>query len=287
MLCSISDIYDAMRSQRAYQQAFPTERIIAVLKRNDGTQFDQHLVRRFVQLLGIYPPGNLVRLSTGEVAVVARVHAPDPYRPGCVLFDGRGRRLDLPFERNLWEPARAGDEPDSVVSPVDPADYAIDPLNFLRRERRDHVGSVPHTPCRRALPRRRLHLAGAAHGGDPVSSPDRLVAELRLAQVAALMLAACAAAYLGFAATHEHVPGAGLDVALALGFGLVAASTIVRDPRQALTMVALAFAAHAVLDVAHRPGVLPEGVVPRWYSVGCAIFNVYIGAVAYWPMLRR
>jgi putative nucleotidyltransferase with HDIG domain len=132
MLCSISDIYDAMRSQRSYQQAFPTERIIAVLKRNDGTQFDQHLVRRFVQLLGIYPPGNLVRLSTGEVAVVARVHAPDPYRPRVrVLFDGTGRRLDLPFERNLWEPARAGAEPDSVVSPVDPAEYSIDPLNFL------------------------------------------------------------------------------------------------------------------------------------------------------------
>ena len=37
MLCSISDIYDAMRSQRTYQQAFPTDRILAVLKRNDGT----------------------------------------------------------------------------------------------------------------------------------------------------------------------------------------------------------------------------------------------------------
>jgi hypothetical protein len=121
----------------------------------------------------------------------------------------------------------------------------------------------------------------------PVGSPDRLVAELRLAQVAALLLAACAAAYLGFAATHENVPGAGLDIALALGFGLLAASTIVRDPRQALTVVALAFAAHAVLDVAHRPGVLPEGLAPRWYSVGCAVFNVYIGAVAYWPILRR
>ena len=57
MLCSIADVYDAMRSQRAYQQAFPTDRILAVLKRNDGTQFDQHLVRRFVQLLGIYPAG--------------------------------------------------------------------------------------------------------------------------------------------------------------------------------------------------------------------------------------
>ena len=132
MLCSISDIYDAMRSQRAYQQAFPTERILAVLKRNDGTQFDQHLVRRFVQLLGIYPPGNLVRISTGEVAVVARVHAPDPYRPRVrVLFDASGRRLELPYERNLWEAAADGAPPASVIAPVDPAEFGIDPLNFL------------------------------------------------------------------------------------------------------------------------------------------------------------
>ena len=132
MLCSISDIYDAMRSQRAYQQAFPTERILAVLKRNDGTQFDQNLVRRFVQLLGIYPPGNLVRLSTGEVAVVARVHAPDPYRPRVrVLFNASGARLDLPYERNLWEPPHPGAAADSVLGPLDPAEFGIDPLNFL------------------------------------------------------------------------------------------------------------------------------------------------------------
>jgi putative nucleotidyltransferase with HDIG domain len=132
MLCSISDVYDAMRSQRTYQQAFPTDRILAVLKRNDGTQFDQNLVRRFVQLLGIYPPGNLVRLSTGEVAVVTRVHAPDPYRPRVrVLFDRTGARLDLPADRNLWEPARDGAPPEAVVSPVDPAEFGIDPLNFM------------------------------------------------------------------------------------------------------------------------------------------------------------
>ena len=65
-----------MRSQRVYQQAFPTDRILAVLQRNDGKQFDQHLVRRFVQLVGIYPVGNLVRLDTGEIAVVMK-----PMRP--------------------------------------------------------------------------------------------------------------------------------------------------------------------------------------------------------------
>ena len=135
MLCAISDVYDAMRSQRTYQQAYPTDRILAVLKRNEGAQLDQNLVRRFIQLLGIYPPGNMVRLSTGEVAVVLRVHAPDPHRPRVrVLFAGDGARLDLPFERNLWELQRdrsAEGTAETVLSPVDPADYDLDPLTFL------------------------------------------------------------------------------------------------------------------------------------------------------------
>jgi len=134
MLCAISDVYDAMRSQRTYQQAYPTDRILAVLKRNEGAQLDQNLVRRFVQLLGIYPPGNLVSLSTGEIAVVLRVHAPDPHRPRVrVLFGANGGRLELPFERNLWELQRDASEVklQTVLSPVDPADYDIDPLTFL------------------------------------------------------------------------------------------------------------------------------------------------------------
>jgi putative nucleotidyltransferase with HDIG domain len=131
MLCGIADVYDAMRSQRAYQQAHPTDRILAVLKRNDGTQFDQNLVRRFVQLLGIYPPGNLVRLTSGEVAVVTQAHAPDPHRPRVrVLISKDGTRLDLPYDRNLWEGAHATSH-DSIVAPVDPSEYDIDPLNYL------------------------------------------------------------------------------------------------------------------------------------------------------------
>ncbi len=121
----------------------------------------------------------------------------------------------------------------------------------------------------------------------PVASPQRLVAELRLAQLAALLLATTAGAYIGFAVSHENQPGSGIDVALAFGFFLVAATTLARDPRHALPIIALAFAAHALVDVAHRPGLLPVGVAPRWYAVACAVFDVYIGAVAYLPILRR
>ena len=121
----------------------------------------------------------------------------------------------------------------------------------------------------------------------PASSPERLIAELRLAQMAALLLTLSAGAYIGFAVVRENEPGVGLDVALAVGFLLVAAVTMLRDPRQALTIVAIAFVAHAVLDIAHRPGLLPEGLAPRWYAVGCAVYDVFMGAVCYLPVLRR
>jgi hypothetical protein len=132
MLCSIADVYDAMRSQRQYQQAFPTDRILAVLKRNDGQQFDQHLVRRFVQLLGIYPVGNFVRLNTGEVAVVRQIHAPDPYRPQVrVVYDKDGGRIEAPYDLNLWDSQPEAGVPSAVVAPLNPADYPLDPLTLV------------------------------------------------------------------------------------------------------------------------------------------------------------
>ncbi len=121
----------------------------------------------------------------------------------------------------------------------------------------------------------------------PVSSPDRLVAELRLAQIAALLLTLTAGAYLGLAAIHEARTGVGLDIALAAGFLILAGYTLTCDPRQALTLLAIGFAVHALLDIAHRPGVLPEDIAPGWYMIGCAVLNVVLGAFSYLPLLRR
>ena len=132
MLCSIADVYDAMRSQRAYQQAFPSDRIIQVMNRNDGEQFDQHLVRRFIQLLGIYPPGNLVRLDTGALAVVMAVHAPDPYRPRVKVISGpTGESLDTPYDLNLWEVPDESPTAKAVSASLDPSEHGIDPLTYL------------------------------------------------------------------------------------------------------------------------------------------------------------
>ena len=132
MLCSIADVYDAMRSQRKYQQAHPSDRVLEVLKRNDGQQFDQHLVRRFAQLVGIYPAGNAVRLDTGELAVVVTVYAPDPHRPHVrVVIDRAGGRVEHPYDVNLWEQQPGEGRPSGIATPIDPDELDIDPLTLL------------------------------------------------------------------------------------------------------------------------------------------------------------
>lgn len=132
-LCAIADVYDAMRSQRRYQQAFPSDRILEVLRRNDGRLFDQHLVRRFTQLVGIYPPGAIVRLESGDLAVVVKAHAPDPHRPQVrIVQRGSGEPVAPPRLVNLWEDqTAAAPMPGAIVAPVDPTGVGVDPLGLL------------------------------------------------------------------------------------------------------------------------------------------------------------
>lgn len=117
-------------------------------------------------------------------------------------------------------------------------------------------------------------------------SPDRLVAELRLAQYSALLLVLAASIYIGFALAHDEV-GAGFDIALATGFFLLAGVATTWEPRRALTLLAVAWAAHAAVDLAHAADVLPAATIPAWYPTACALYDVAVGALCYWPVLKR
>jgi len=133
-LCGIADIYDAMRSMRTYQKMYPSDRIMELMARNDGGQFDPHLVRRFIDLMGVYPPATIVRLTSGEVAVVVENDGPDPSRPTVrVLFDAAGERLEHAELRSLWraEAAGNGNEHVGIDTTLDPATYSLDPLSWL------------------------------------------------------------------------------------------------------------------------------------------------------------
>lgn len=66
---AICDVYDAVTSDRPYKDAWTPCEALTAMQGWKG-HFDPMLLDRFADSLGIYPVGTLVRLSTGEMAVV-------------------------------------------------------------------------------------------------------------------------------------------------------------------------------------------------------------------------
>ena len=92
MIVSIADVFDALRSNRPYRQGLATVRIRSIMGEQGNPAFNQALLKRFVNLMGLFPVGNLVRLNTDELAVVTAEHPTDPFRPQVkIVIDAIGR----------------------------------------------------------------------------------------------------------------------------------------------------------------------------------------------------
>lgn len=106
-ITSIVDAYDAITSQRCYSPAQSSDRALNILYANRGTQFDELLVVRFIESIGVYPPGVPVALSNGEIAVVIANNPQWRLLPRvAVVRNAEGcevpqRIVDLSAERHL------------------------------------------------------------------------------------------------------------------------------------------------------------------------------------------
>jgi putative nucleotidyltransferase with HDIG domain len=131
MVVSIADVFDALRSNRPYRQGLATARIRAIMGEQNNPAFNQPLLKRFVNLMGLFPVGNLVRLGTEELAVVTAEHPSDPFRPQVkIITNSKGELLEQPVLANTWEREFA-DHSRAVVEAVDPEPLGIDPLKYL------------------------------------------------------------------------------------------------------------------------------------------------------------
>ena len=115
---------------------------------------------------------------------------------------------------------------------------------------------------------------------DP-TEPARLIGELRFAHWMSATIAAVGGAWLGLAAARSEHFSSGVDLTIAIAMIVMGAWTLQRETRQALTMLCIAFLLHAIIDTAHRPGFLEAELAPRWFTLGCAAFNLLLSALCY------
>lgn len=124
-IIATADTYDAITTLRVYQHPVNPKVALNEMQKLVGTILDGAILGRFVEMMGNYPVGTLVRLDTNEVAVIYRPNPLDEDSPIVrVLIDGEGGRLGTPREQSLVE--RDGTRYASIVAVVDPLLKNID-----------------------------------------------------------------------------------------------------------------------------------------------------------------
>ncbi len=84
-IVAIAEAYDTMTINQPYRAAFSPSDAIQELYAQRGKQFDEDLVIRFIDSVGIFPPGSIVEMINQEVGIVLS-NTSDKLRPRVIMI---------------------------------------------------------------------------------------------------------------------------------------------------------------------------------------------------------
>jgi hypothetical protein len=104
---AITETYDDLTSDTPYREGDSNINAFRVLNSNGKKQFDAFLVTRFISVIGIFPPGSIVLMNSGESGVVVESHENHALSPSILLLrDAEGVPIE-PRLINLMEKPQA------------------------------------------------------------------------------------------------------------------------------------------------------------------------------------
>lgn len=95
-MAAICDVYDAVTSPRAHKDAWSPARALEWMT-SVPDQFDPQILTAFAGMIGIFPPGTMVRLQSGRLAIVLDDPDADPTKPPVCPFYCIITRRALPW----------------------------------------------------------------------------------------------------------------------------------------------------------------------------------------------
>ncbi len=100
-IVGLVDVYEAMTHLRPYRVKFsPPKAMNAILSKKNG--FSTKILKIFLEKIGIFPVGSMVRLNTKEIGVVYKENQGLPLRPKVeVRLDENGNKLVSPKQIDL------------------------------------------------------------------------------------------------------------------------------------------------------------------------------------------
>ena len=128
-IVKVVDYFDALTTKRVYRkQAFTRTEALGLMLEHSGTEFNPVILKAFINLMGVYPIGTLVALSTGEVGIVSDVNPDTKFilRPKVKLIaDGGGNLVDGDTVDLSERDPDTRRFPRTIVKVLNPEDYGI------------------------------------------------------------------------------------------------------------------------------------------------------------------
>jgi HD-GYP domain-containing protein (c-di-GMP phosphodiesterase class II) len=129
IICAMADVYDALSSDRVYHKGMMPHEALKVVFSLRDKHFPGIWVDKFVQSLGIYPVGTVVRLNNGLIGVVVSVNHSCLTKPKVRgIMNPAGKRLDDPRTYDLTESSLLDWE---IKEVIDPKPLGLDPIKAL------------------------------------------------------------------------------------------------------------------------------------------------------------
>lgn len=135
-IVAICDVFDAMSSGRVYRKdPVSPERSLQMMMEQLGTKFDPLLFKLFVNVVSVYPPGTVLLLDSGELAVATARNSDDLFRPKTMVIGSSSELYAQGVRVNLMDRDLAtGQYLRSVVKSIPPEKLAVDLNRYLTQE---------------------------------------------------------------------------------------------------------------------------------------------------------
>ena len=135
-IVAIANHYDELCNPPRIGDALTPNEALSLMFARLRNKFDPKLLQVFIRCLGVYPPGTIVQLSNGAIAMVATVNTAKPMKPMLVIYDANVPKheaimADLALETELSiskaiRPAQVPGEIYNYLSPLKRVSYYFD-----------------------------------------------------------------------------------------------------------------------------------------------------------------
>ena len=128
-MIAIVDCYDAMTAERIYKSGMQPIQAFKILTKEASNSYDAELVEQFIQCLGLYPVGTLVKLKSGKLAFVSQVNLQKPLTPCVRVFYSIKHKQAIAIQELDLSKSKYNDE---IESCVQPHEFNLNILSFFK-----------------------------------------------------------------------------------------------------------------------------------------------------------